>query len=117
MTTMEDEEKELKQLKTLYDELWEDARTMIRDMNRSISVYFWTGLTIVFLSIPVFANAMRSLQNVLRGSTGVFDYFYLGVHLFSTVVLALFGASLLRWYDKLKNRYSRLVQIEKTFEG
>ena len=114
---MENEEKELKQLKTLYDELWEDARTMIKDMSRSVSVYFWTGLTIVFLSIPVFGNAMRSLQSVLGGSTGAFDYFYLGAQLVFTIVLVLFGATLLRWYFKLKNRYSRLVQMEKTIEG
>ena len=117
MRTMEDEDKELKQLKTLYDELWEDARTMIKDMSRSKSVYFWSGLTIVFLSITVFANAMESLHNVLEGSTGALDYFYLSVRLFGTVVLAIFGANLLRWYQKLKNRYSRLVQIEKTIEG
>ena len=117
MRTMEVEDKELAQLRTLYDELWEDARTMIKDMSRSISVYFWSGLVIVFLSITVFGNAMQSLQNVLGGSTGALDYFYLGVRLFSTVVLVLFGATLLREYHKLKNRYSRLVQMGKTIEG
>ena len=113
---MKDEEKELKQLKTLYDELWEDAKTMIKDMNRSISVYFWTGLTILFLSIPVFANAMQIMQNILGGSTKAFDYFYLSAQLVSAVVLVLFGATLLHWYNKLKNRYSRLVQMEKNIE-
>jgi hypothetical protein len=114
---MEDEDKELVQLRTLYDELWEDARTMIKDMNRSISVFFWSGLVIVLLSITFFANAMQSLQNVLAGSTGVLDYLYLGVRLFAFVVMVLFGSSLLLWYRKLRNRYSRLVQMGKTIEG
>jgi len=34
MKELEDEE--LAQLKTVYDELWRDARTMIKDMNRTI---------------------------------------------------------------------------------
>jgi len=114
---MEDEDKELPQLKALYDELWSDARTMIKDMNRSISVFFWSGLVIVILSITFFANAMQSLQNVLEGSTGALDYLYLGARLFGFVVMVLFGSNLLLWYRKLRNRYSRLVQMGKTIEG
>jgi hypothetical protein len=46
---MANEDKELPQLKALYDELWSDARTMIKDMNKSIYVYLFAGfLTLVF---------------------------------------------------------------------
>ena len=114
---MEGEDKELEQLRTLYDELWEDARTMIKDMNRSITGFFWSGLFIVILSITFFANAMQSLQNVLEGSTGALDYLYLGARLSVFVVMVLFGSNLLLWYRKLRNRYSRLVQMGKTIEG
>jgi hypothetical protein len=33
--TTTEENKELPQLKTLYDELWSDARTMIKDMKKA----------------------------------------------------------------------------------
>jgi hypothetical protein len=38
---MLDEDNELAELKELYDELWNDGRTMIKDMNRSIYVYLF----------------------------------------------------------------------------
>ncbi len=40
---MLDEDKELPELKELYYELWSDARTMIKDMKRSIYIYPFTG--------------------------------------------------------------------------
>jgi len=45
---MEDEK--LTQLKTLYDELWSDAKIMIKDMNQSITTVFLFGVTILIIA-------------------------------------------------------------------
>ena len=51
---MADEDKELPQLKALYDELWNDARTIIKDMNKSIYIYLFAGfLSLVFSVIMI----------------------------------------------------------------
>jgi len=50
---MEDET--LAQLKTVYNELWRDAKTMIKDMNRNIKMVSLFGLA-MFVIAPARAS-------------------------------------------------------------
>jgi hypothetical protein len=111
---MEDEK--LIQLKTVYDELWSDARTMIKDMNRSITVVFLFGLIIFATAAMNLGTVVEMYARITAGSTRWLDYFYLIATSFGVLVSLVAGVSMMRWYYKLKNRYVKLIQLEKTLE-
>ena len=113
---MEEENKELPQLKALYDELWSDARTMIKDMKKSIFVYLFAGfITLVFSTIMI-GTAISDWSKILAGGASTLTYFYAMVETPGAVFYVAFGVLLLHWYNKLKNRYSRLIKMEKELE-
>ncbi len=113
---MEDEGKELTQLKTLYDELWRDARTMIKDMNRSIFIYLFAGFLSLVLSAIMIGTAISDLNKIVSGSASSLTYFYAIVETPGSVFYVAFGVALLYWYYKLKKRYAKLIQMEKAIE-
>jgi len=113
---MADEDKELPELKTLYDELWSDARTMIKDMKKSIFVYLFTGfITLVFSAIMI-GTAISDWNKILSGSASTLTYLYAIAGTLGSVFYVPFGVALLYWHNKLKNRYSKLIKIEKELE-
>jgi len=114
--TMADEDKELPQLKALYDELWSDARTMIKDMKKSIFVYLFTGfITLVFSAIMI-GTAISDWNKILSGGASTLTYFYAIVETPGAAFYVAFGVILLYWHNKLKNRYSKLIKMEKELE-
>jgi hypothetical protein len=103
-------------LKTVYDELWQDAKTMIIDMNRTIkSVFFLSFLMFVFAGMQ-FLSAHQVYMDIIRGSTRSLDYFYLVTISFGVVIMFVAGVWNMRSYNELKNRYSRLIELEKRLE-
>jgi len=111
---MEDEK--LVQLKTLYDELWSDARTMIKDLNRGITSVFFFGIVMVALFFIEIGTVIEMYSKIASGSTRALDYFYLVATAFGSVVAPIAGIMYLRFYFRLKNRYAKLIQLEKTLE-
>ncbi len=114
---MADEDEELPELKTLYDELWSDAKTVIKDMKRSIRLYLFAGFITLVLSVIMIGSAIDNLNRILSGSANTLTYIYAIASTFGTVLYAGFGVSLLYWHNKLRNRYGRLIQLEKTVQG
>jgi len=113
---MADGDKELPELKALYDELWSDAKTMIKDMNNSITMVFLFGLT-MFAIFPIsMGTAIEMYSKIVSGTARALDYFYLVAIAFGSAVTVVAGIMMLRWYYKLKNRYAKLIQLEKTIE-
>ncbi len=111
---MDDEE--LPELKEVYDELWRDARTMIKDMKRSIWIYLFTGfLTLAFSAIMI-GTAISDWNKILSGVASNLTYFYAVVETPGAVFYVAFGIALLYWYRKLTNRYRRLIRLEKTIK-
>jgi len=111
---MADKDEELPELKAVYDELWSDARTMIKDMKRSIYIYLFAGfITLVFSAIMI-GTAISDWNKILSGNIGTFTYLYAIAGTFGSVIYVAFGVLLLNWYNKLKNRYARVIQLEKT---
>ena len=110
---MANEDEELPQLKTLYDELWSDARTMIKDMNKSIFVYLFAGFLALVFSTILIGTAISNWNKVLAGNSNTLTYIYVTAETFGSVVYVMFGIALLYWYRKLKNRYSKLIKMEK----
>ena len=113
---MTEEDKELPQLKALYDELWSNARTMIKDMRKSIFMYLFTGIITLAFSAIMIGTAISDWNKILSGSASTLTYFYAIVETPGAVVYVAFGVVLLYWYNKLKNRYSRLIKMEKELE-
>ena len=113
---MVDEGNELPTLKTLYDELWSDARTMITDMNRSISIYFFTGIITLVFSVIILGTATSQWTRLLVGQADTFTWLYAIAGTLGAVLNVAFGISLLYWYNKLKNRYARLTQLDMALE-
>ena len=113
---MADEDKELPELKALYDELWSNARTMIKDMKRSIHIYLFTGFITLAFSAIMIGTAISDWNKILSGSASTLTYFYAIVETPGAVFYVAFGVALLYWYNKLKKRYARLIRLEKTIE-
>lgn len=113
---LKDEEKELPELKALYDDLWSNARTMIKDMKRSIFIYLFTGFITLVLSVIMIGTAISDWNKILLGNTTSLTYLYAIVGTLGSVIYVAFGILLIYWHFKLKNRYSRLIQLEKTIE-
>ncbi|MFC1803623.1 hypothetical protein ACFL0D_06625 [Thermoproteota archaeon] len=114
MKQMENEE--LSDLKTIYDELWQDARTMVKDMNSSITIVFLFGLTMFAIAPMNLGTVVEMYARITEGSTRWLDYFYLIGTSFGLVISIVAGVAMIRWYNKLKKRYSKLIELEKTLE-
>jgi len=110
------ENKELSQLKMVYDELWSDAKTMVKDMNRSITMVFLFGLTMIAIFPINMGTLIEMYSKIPSGTARALDYFYLVATALGSVVTVVAGIMMLRWYSKLKNRYAKLIQLEKTIE-
>ena len=111
---MADEDKELPELKALYDELWSNARTMIKDMKKSIYIYLFTGFITLVFSVIMIGTAISDWSKILSGNASTLTYFYAIVETPGAVFYVAFGVLLLYWYNKLKNRYAKLIQLEET---
>jgi hypothetical protein len=107
---------ELAQLKTVYDELWRDAKTMVRDMNRSIKSVYLSGFFMLLMACMQALSAHQVYMKILGGSTMWLDYFYLYAISLGVIVMIVGGVWTLRSYNELKKRYANLIDLEKTLE-
>jgi hypothetical protein len=105
---------ELTQLKVVYDELWRDAKTMVRDMNRSIKSVYLSGFFMLLMACMQLLSAHQVYMKILGGSTRWLDQFYLYTISLGVIVMAVGGIWTLRSYNVLKKRYVRLSELEKT---
>jgi hypothetical protein len=110
-------DEELAQLKTVYDELWSDARTMVKDMNRSIRSVYLSGFFMLLMACMQALSAHQVYMKIIEGSTRWLDQFYLYAISLGVIVMAIGGIYTLRTYNELKNRYARLAELEKTLEA
>ncbi len=110
---MADEDKELLQLKALYDELWSDARSMIKDMNKSVFVYLFAGFLSLVFSTIIIGSGIANWNKIFSGDVETLTYVYVIAETFGSVIYIIFGITLLCWYRKLRGRYSKLIEMEK----
>ena len=104
-------------MKTVYDELWSDARTMVKDMNRSIRSVYLSGFFMLLMACMQALSAHQVYMKIIEGSTRWLDQFYLYSISLGVIVMAIGGIYTLRTYNELKNRYARLAELEKTLEA
>lgn len=107
---------ELTQLKIVYDELWRDARTMVKDMNRMITSVYLAGFFMFATAGLQALSAHQVYMKILRGSTRWLDQFYFYAISLGVIIMVVGGVSTLRSHNELKKRYARLSELEKTLE-
>ena len=110
------EDMELTPLKKVYDELWRDAKTMIKDLNNNITIVFLFGLTLLAIAPMELGTVVQMYARITTGSTRWLDYFFLIGSSIGMVISPIAGVAMIRWYYKLKNRYARVVELEKRLE-
>ena len=110
------EEMELTPLKKVYDELWSDAKTMIKDMHAAIRMVFSLSCMMFVVAILELLSAHQTYRRIVAGSTRGLDYFYLVFMVGTAVFLIITGVVMLRYYKTLNNRYARVIQLDKTIE-
>ena len=108
------ENEELPPLKALYDELWRDAETMIKDMNRSITTVFLCGITMLAIAPIELGTVVDMYSKVTAGSARWLDYLYLVAGAIGMVLTMVCGIGMLKWHSALKTRYAKLIELEKT---
>jgi hypothetical protein len=108
------ENEELATLKMLYDELWSDARIMIKDLNRSITSIFLFGVVLVCMAPIELSTVIDMYSKIAAGSTSALNYFYLVSISLGILVSLVAGVMMLRYYFQLKKRYAKVIELEKT---
>jgi hypothetical protein len=115
---LEDAGKELSELKTLYDELWSDARTLVKDMKKSILIYLYAGLVTLIVAFASLVGALPYFLLLLSLGTGnLVVWAVVVIEVVGNVIVISFGARLLIWYRKLKRRYSKLLEMERNWRS
>jgi len=113
---MKEDEEELVQLKKLYEELWHDAKSLVKDMQRSIMIYLYSAVVTFAVAVLTVLFALLYFLVILQGNASIFHYVGAIVEAVGSIVIIVFGAKLLNWYFIIKKRYSKLTEIERTIE-
>lgn len=106
-------DKELDDLKALYDELVHNGKRLVRDMRKSIDLYLLSGLlSLLFASLSLIGLAPY-LALVRMGVASTLTWSVVIIEAVITTLLVGFAFLLLRLYNRLRERYKRLFEIEK----
>ncbi|MGA9141586.1 MAG: hypothetical protein WBZ29_15285 [Methanocella sp.] len=100
-------------LGALYDELQEDARNMIMDLNRMVSMYSTVGLFMVTFGIVFVAYALAGWYRLLTGNTGLTYYMLAIGGTIGGVIQLVAGPYLIQSYFRLRRRYPKLIPFPR----
>ena len=109
-------EEEIPKLRELYDELWHDAKTLIHDMKEGISMYKFSGILICLFAYAPCLSSLMGFLKIIAGEADVINYFNAFFGAFATLFFVLIGVRLIRFYYRLKERYAKLLEMEKRIE-
>lgn len=109
------EDNDLVELKAVYDDLWADAKTMIKDMKKSVYIYNYAALLTYAVAIITLFNAIPYYATLVAGQGNTITIAVIVTNIIATVFEIVFGSVLLRWYYRMKRRYARLIEMEKTW--
>jgi hypothetical protein len=117
MTTGEEKmENELPELKKLYTNLWEDARTLVKDISHNIRMIGFFGFMLLAMAIMELGSADASYSRIIAGVPRTFDYLYFVGGIVGSIAGLLGGILMIRYYFKLKDRYARVLDLESKLE-
>ena len=111
---MEDDKK-LEDLKTIYDELWSDAKVLVKDMRKSVYVYLYAGLVTLIVALSSVISATPFYTLILIGKGNLLTWAFVIFEIIATIFVIAFGIRFIRWFLTLKKRYSKLIEMEKNW--
>jgi hypothetical protein len=107
-----EESTDLSELKAVYDELWTDAKSLAKDLKRSISLTLFSAYASLIIAFTSLANATPFFVKV---ATGNFDILSIGVVIFEIIgvsIVLYFALRLFKLHSKLEKKYSKLLKLE-----
>lgn len=113
---MQTDGEELAELKEIYDELWSDAKTLAKDMRRSISIYLYAGFLTLAMALVLAISFIGNLTIILSGAASFLAWYNVVMGATGTVISVGYGAKLIQWYRRFKRKYSKLIALEKKLE-
>jgi hypothetical protein len=109
---LEENAEDLTELKAVYDQLWADAKTLAKDLKRSIAV---TAYACYVTLLVAFTSIISALPYFIRLWLGYRDGLTFFMAIFAVVggaVIIGFAAKLLQWHSRLDKKYSKLIALE-----
>jgi len=89
---------------------------MIHDMKEGISMYLVSGVfTCFFAYFPLWMTLINSIK-IIGGEADILSIFSTVFGAFATVFFIVYGIRLIRFYRKLRERYGKLLEMEKKIE-
>jgi Na+/melibiose symporter-like transporter len=110
---MEENNKELPELKTIYDELWSDARSLAKDLKKSIAVYLYAAYVTIIIAFSSLLSAIPFFIQVSLGTANLFSWTVVLVEVIGVAIVLGFAAKLFSWYRRLAMKYSKLIEMER----
>jgi hypothetical protein len=112
---VEEDDKKLEDLKSIYDELWLDAKTLVKDMRKSVYIYLYAGLVTLVVAIASVIGVLPFYLTLLINNGNLLTWAFVIFEIVATVIVISFGIQFLFWFKTLKRRYSRLIEMEKNW--
>jgi Na+/melibiose symporter-like transporter len=110
---MEENNKELPELKTIYDELWSDARTLAKDLKKSIAVYLYAAYVTLIIAFSSLLNAIPFFIQIGLGKANLFSWAVVLINVVCVAIVLGFAAKLFSWHRHLVMKYSKLIEMER----
>lgn len=110
---MEENDKELPELKAIYDELWSDARTLAKDLNKSIAIYLYAAWATIVIALSSLISAIPFFIQVGLGTASLFAWTLVSVEIIGVAVILAFAFKLFGWHGQLATKYSKLIEMER----
>lgn len=110
---MEENNKQLPELKTIYDELWSDARTLAKDIKKSITIYQYAGYATLIIAFSSLFSAIPFFLRVFLGTADLLVWSIIVVEIIGVAIVLGFALKLFRWHRHLEKKYSKLIEMEK----
>jgi hypothetical protein len=110
---MEENNKELPELKTIYDELWSDAKTLAKDLKKSIGVYLYAAYATLIIAFSSLVNAIPFFIQVGLGTANLFTWSIVLLEVICVAIVLGFAAKLFSWHRHLAMKYSKLIEMER----
>ncbi len=107
--------KELDELKALYEELWHDGKRLVKDMKKSIEMYLFAGIVTLMVALFGLVAILPYISLVFQGNASIFGLSFVIIELVLMIVIAAFGVKLVGWYRRLRQRYAKLFDMERNW--
>jgi hypothetical protein len=107
---------DLPELKAVYDELWVDAKALAKDMKMSIEITRYAAYATLLIIFTSIMSSLPHFYNVVTGNFTALSVFTVFFVIIGSIVISLFIRRLIRLHHKLKEKYSKLIDLEPKME-